>query len=50
MGDGFYILLRPLPPGEHTIRFGGTSQALDGDGNPATFQLDITYHVTVGKS
>jgi hypothetical protein len=47
VGDGFYILLKPLHPGRHTIRFGGTSQALDGDGNPATFQLDITYHITV---
>jgi hypothetical protein len=49
VGDGFYILLKPLPPGQHIIHFGGTSQALDGDGNPATFQLDITYHITVGK-
>jgi hypothetical protein len=49
VGDGFYILLKPLDPGQHTIHFGGTSQALDGNGNPATFQLDITYHVTVAK-
>ena len=23
VADGYYLLLRPLPPGEYTIRFGG---------------------------
>ncbi len=47
VGDGFYLLLKPLNPGRHTIHFGGTSETTDGDGNPAAFRLDITYHITV---
>ena len=47
VGDGFYLLLKPLPPGHHTITFGGTTQTLDASGNLATFELDITYHITV---
>jgi hypothetical protein len=47
VGDGYYVLLTPLQPGKHTIKFGGTTQTLDGNGNPATFELDITYNITV---
>ena len=39
VADGYYLLLAPLPPGPHTITFGGT----DGTG----FSQDITYHITV---
>jgi len=39
VADGYYLLLAPLPPGPHTITFGGT----DGVG----FSQDITYHITV---
>jgi len=39
VADGYYLMLRPLPVGQHTISFGGT---LSGVGD-----LDITYHVTV---
>ena len=39
-GDGVYLMLAPLPPGEHTFHFGG---AYPQDG----FSLDITYHITV---
>ena len=37
VADGYYLMLRPLPPGQHTINFGGTF----GDA------MDITYQVTV---
>jgi hypothetical protein len=47
VGDGYYLLLNPLPPGEHTLSFGGTTHTLDANGNPAVFSLDITYHITV---
>ncbi len=38
--DGYWILLDPLPKGEHTVRFvgGSTEQG---------FELDVTYHLTV---
>lgn len=41
VSDGYWILLAPLPPGQHTINFGGSV------GNPTFFSLDITYHITV---
>ncbi len=40
-GDGFYLMLAPLPPGEHTLNFGGTLQI------SPPFTLDVTYHLTV---
>ena len=39
--DGFYVMLPPLPAGNHTIEFEG---ALPTFG----FSLDVTYHLTVG--
>jgi hypothetical protein len=42
VSDGIWLMLRPLPPGPHTIRFGGSFPVIGG-----VFQLDITYHVTV---
>ena len=38
VGDGYYLMLRPLPAGQHEIKFGGTV-----NGN----SLDLTYKVTV---
>jgi hypothetical protein len=43
--DGIWLMLAPLPPGPHEIRFGGTFP-----GAPPTFvsfQLDVVYHITV---
>ena len=37
--DGFWIMLKPLPPGEHTINFGGSFGP--------EFTIDITYHISV---
>ncbi len=39
--DGYWLLLAPLPAGNHTINFGGTF------GPPNNFTLDITYYITV---
>jgi hypothetical protein len=38
--DGYWLMLEPLPPGTHTVNFGGSSK--DG-----SFTLDITYVITV---
>jgi hypothetical protein len=38
IADGYWVMLDPLPPGEHTIHF--TS-------NAPGFSLDVTYHLTV---
>jgi len=37
--DGYFLMVEPLPPGAHTINFGGTAQS--------GFQIDITYDITV---
>ncbi len=47
VADGYYVLLTPLPPGWHTIVFGGTTNTLDENGDPALFSLSITYHIRV---
>ncbi len=39
ISDGYWVMLDPLPPGSHTIRF---TAAAPG------FSLDVTYHLTVG--
>jgi hypothetical protein len=40
---GYWLMLAPLPQGEHTIHFTG-----DGQGNPlfGDFALDVTYNIT----
>jgi hypothetical protein len=40
LASGIYLMLAPLPPGEHTLRFGADVPALG-------FALDVTYHLTV---
>ena len=38
VADGYYVMVAPLPPGQHTIRFRGCYPG---------FCLDVTYHLTV---
>jgi hypothetical protein len=46
VADGCWVLLTPLPPGEHTITFGGTFPVSPEFGG-GTFIQDATYTVTV---
>jgi hypothetical protein len=39
---GYYLVVRPLPPGEHTIHFTGT--LFEGTANQ--FTVDVTYNLT----
>jgi hypothetical protein len=39
--DGYYLILAPLPAGQHTIHFTGTF------GRPFNFTLEITWNLTV---
>jgi hypothetical protein len=39
VSDGYWLMLAPLPTGQHTIHFHGVI--------PGIFTLDITYHLTV---
>ena len=38
--DGFYVMLKPLPVGEHTLHIHGENPSF-------AFVLDVTYHLTV---
>jgi hypothetical protein len=45
VSDGYFVMLKPLSVGEHTLHFGGTAD-LTPVGGPIFIQ-DITYHITV---
>jgi len=49
VADGYYVMLRPLERGEHTIHFGGSFHFAAGElgPDPVDLLLDTTYHVTV---
>jgi hypothetical protein len=40
VSDGFWVALKPLSVGQHTIHFGGSVP-------DANFNVDVTYHITV---
>jgi len=40
--NGYYLMLDPLKPGQHTIHFTGIN-------SDASFALDVTYHLTVAR-
>jgi hypothetical protein len=46
VGDGWFIIMHPLPPGKHELHFSGLTPA-----NPTTgqsnFSVDLTYHLLV---
>jgi hypothetical protein len=47
-GDGYFLMLTPLPKGQHTIHYGGTFRfTLEEDGFEAEFPKDITIQLTV---
>jgi hypothetical protein len=45
VSDGYFVMLKPLSVGQHTIHFGGTAD-LTPLGGPLFIQ-DITYNITV---
>ena len=38
--DGIYLLVEPLPPGDHTLHFTAA--------HPSGFELDVTYRLHIG--
>jgi len=38
VADGWYVMLAPLSPGRHTLRFGGATPS---------FSVNVTYHLRV---
>lgn len=49
VADGYYLILHPLPPGTHTIRFGGAFHLSVAEGDPFDADVggDTTYYLTV---
>jgi hypothetical protein len=45
VSHGYWALLDPLPPGSHTLRFGGGSNYAGNPNYPAN--IDVTYELTV---
>jgi hypothetical protein len=43
LADGYWILLKPLSPGKHTIHF----EAVANAGSGGSFAVDVTYNLTV---
>jgi len=43
LSDGYWVMLEPLPPGVHTVHFGGSLIFDDG----LSFGQDVTYTLTV---
>jgi hypothetical protein len=43
VADGYWVMLRPLPPGEHELHF---SVNLLSQGDTEPFVLDVTYNLT----
>jgi hypothetical protein len=42
VGDGYYLMLRPLAVGEHVLHFTGSFPDIN-------FTLDVTYQITVAS-
>src|SRR5262249_35061297 len=48
VADGYFVMVAPMSPGQHTIHFGGTAvYTLAQDGFDFVFILDITYYLTM---
>jgi hypothetical protein len=44
VSDGFFVMLKPLPPGEHVIHVQARDREAD---KPGTGVIDVTYKITV---
>jgi hypothetical protein len=52
VSDGYWIMLAPLSPGNHTLRFRGDQvfhepQAFHQQAPPGRFSLDVIYNITI---
>jgi hypothetical protein len=46
-GDGYYVLIKPLPPGTHTIHYGGVFHFQAGDFGEGSEPFDLPKDVTI---
>jgi len=49
VSDGYFVMLKPLSKGSHTLRFSGNFHFAVAEGDPYDFDgsVDMTYHLTV---
>jgi hypothetical protein len=49
VADGYYVLLEPLPTGQHVLHFGGAFHLAVAEGDPFDYDaaVDMTYNLTV---
>ena len=49
VGDGYFVMVPPLPPGPHTMRATGAFHFAMAEGDPFDYDaaMDMTYHLTV---
>jgi hypothetical protein len=47
VSDGYWVALTGLPPGTHTLRFGGTAQPTDIYAEYEPLSQELTYTITV---
>ena len=45
--EGFWVMLEPLPPGEHTLTWGGRMVLPATPPDKDVLEQDVTYHITV---
>ena len=44
VSGGYWVMLKPLPPGKHTVRFRGRAKHKE---LPKELKVEVTYHLTV---
>ncbi len=47
VSDGYWIMLKPLPTGDHDISIHGKAVFDDDPNNIFTFETEVTYHITI---
>jgi len=47
IADGYYLMVAPLSPGEHSLKFGGKAYFPQEDGSVFVFTQNVNYEITV---
>jgi hypothetical protein len=47
VADGYWVMLQPLPAGQHTIQFRGAYVDVTGAGGAGNIVTEATYHLTI---
>jgi hypothetical protein len=50
VADGYWVMLQPLPAGQHTIQFRGAYVDVTGTGGAGNIVTETTYHLTIAPA